>query len=97
MPKNRQAYFLTVDWCGQGRRGVFASARGVGFRKDGGPHTDEEIREILGLFEMVLNPESRLLTFNELAKYNRWHPFEEYSGRYGVVLRADQVVGCCDA
>lgn len=79
-------YFLTVDWCRQDRRGVFCSKDGKAFPKDT-PHTREEMDEILGLFWMILSPQSTLLTQWELAMYNQYTPLDEYSGVYGVARK----------
>jgi hypothetical protein len=83
---NVERYFLTVDWCKQGKRGIFCSANGKAFPKDE-PHTQEEMDEILGLFWLVLNPQSTLITEEEIKEYNRWTPLDEYSGAYGVARR----------
>lgn len=84
-----QAYFLTVDWCKKGRRGVFCDAEGRGYRKNGEPHTHEEMAGILGLFWLVLSPESTLLTIGELAEYTYWYPLAEYSNMFGVALKKE--------
>ena len=44
-----QAYFLTVDWCDKGRRGIFCSAQGQAYRKDA-LHTDDEMFDISARF-----------------------------------------------
>lgn len=82
-------YFLTVDWCNKGRRGVFCSGRGQAFWKneEDGPHTEDEMFEILGVFEMVLSPQSILLSEDELKEYNQYYPLEEYSGEYGYAAK----------
>ena len=43
-------YFLTVEWCSDGHRGIFCHQDGIPFRKDGEPHTEEEMDGILGPF-----------------------------------------------
>lgn len=82
-------YFLTVDWCRQGRRGVFCSRSGGAFIKDDAPHTREEMDEILGLFWVVLSPKSESFTEEQLAQHAQWTPLDEYSGAYGVARRAE--------
>jgi hypothetical protein len=77
------AYFLTVDWCKQGNRGVFCSGDGSAFRSEE-EHTMAEMQAILGPFWLVLNPQSQLFTENELAAYNQYRPLDEYSGAYGI-------------
>ena len=87
-------YFLTVDWCNKGHRGVFCSKNGQAFSKDGEPHTPEEIFEILDMFEMILSPKSELLTIEELKEYNQYYPLAEYSGIYGYATKKiDSVSG----
>lgn len=83
-------YFLTVDWCRQDRRGVFCGGGGEAFSKDK-PHTREEMDEILGLFWMILDPQSTPLTEEELKEYSQWTPLAEYSGAYGVARRAERI------
>ena len=79
-------WFLTVDRCGEGRRGVFCNTRGTGYSSEI-QHTRDEMGEILGVFELILNPQSVLLTEDELAEYNRWLPLDEYSQAFGVAYR----------
>ena len=82
-----QRYFVTVDWCKSGNRGVFCDAEGNSYPKDDEPHTHEEMAEILDLFWLVLSPESTLLTIEQLSEYTYWYPLAEYSNQLGVVLR----------
>ena len=79
-------YFLTVDWCSKGKRGIFSDSEGNAFPKDT-PHTDDEIYGILDMFSLVLSPESTQLSEAELKKYTMWHPLAEYSNRYGYVIK----------
>ena len=79
-------YFLTVDWCNKGHRGIFCDNRGGPFSKVDEPHTTEEMDGILGLFWMVLSPASVLMTEAEVAKHNQWYPLEEYSNVYGYAV-----------
>lgn len=78
-------YFLTVDRCNQGRRGLFCDRTGASFIKDT-PHTDEEMHEILGLFHIVLNPKSELFTENDLKRFTKWIPLAEYHYGYGIAV-----------
>lgn len=87
MRNEESAYFLTVDWCAQGHRGVFCNSQGGPYRKDEGPHTEEEMYEILGPFFLVLAPESQLFTVSELSEFSRWTPLAEYLGRFGVAQK----------
>ena len=80
-------YFLTVDWCSKGNRGVYASKKGNAFGKEFGPHTAREMEEILDCFHLILNPKSLPFTEEELATYRRFVPLAEYSNEYGVVFK----------
>ena len=80
-------YFLTVDWCNKGNRGVFCSAGGSPFSKES-THTKEEMIEILGVFEMILNPKSEPFTPEELKEYHRYRPLAEYTNHYGVASKS---------
>ena len=79
-------YFLTVDWCNKDNRGVFCSTDGNPFSKEEA-HTEDEMAEILGHFEIILNPKSEPFTQEELAKYHRFVPLAEYTNQYGVALK----------
>lgn len=81
-----QAYFLTVDWCNKGARGVFCGKDGSSFRKER-PHTEIEMLTILGPFWIILKPKSELFTYKELEEYTRWRSLDEYSGQYGIALK----------
>ena len=80
-------YFLTVDWCGKGNRGIFCDQDGQAFSKDEEPHTPDEMWKILGMFEMVLAPESTALTEKEVAEHQWWFPLKEYSSVYGYATK----------
>jgi hypothetical protein len=80
-------YFLTVEWCNSGKRGVFCSAAGNPFAEDDSPHTDEEMQDILGPFWMILSPKSELITKDDLTAYTLFRPLAEYSNAYGIALR----------
>ena len=82
---SEQRYFLTVDWCNKGRRGIFCSLDGRPFSKET-KHTDDEMGEILGLFDMVLAPKSILMTEEEVAKHREFYPLGEYSNQYGYAV-----------
>lgn len=86
-------YFLTVDWCSKGCRGVFCSNSGQAFWKseEAGPHAPDEMFEILGPFDLVLSPESILISEEELKEYNQYYPLAEYSNMYGYA--AKKIVG----
>lgn len=80
-----QAYFLTVDWCNQGKRGIFCNSDGQCFRKEE-PHTEDEMFDILGAFDLVLSPKSELFTIEQVKKFTRWVPLAEYSNQFGIAL-----------
>ena len=81
-------YILTVDWCDQGKRGVFADTQGQCFWKseEDGSHTEDEMWKILGAFDMILSPKSILISEEEMKAYIYFIPLKEYSEAYGIVL-----------
>ena len=81
-------FFLTVDWCSKGSRGVFSSREGNSFSKET-PHTEDEIWDILGAFDLILNPQSTQLSEMELKEYHKWYPLAEYSNQYGYAVRVE--------
>lgn len=83
-------WFLTVEWCHSGERGVFCSASGGGFQKRE-PHTLEEMDVILGPFSLVLGPKSIEMTPEELEEYTYYRPLAEYSMQYGIALKQENV------
>lgn len=82
-------WFLTVDWCSKGNRGVFCNLEGQSFGKDT-QHTEDEMWEILGPFEMILSPQSIELSEDELKKYHLFRPLAEYSNQYGYACKGDK-------
>ena len=80
-------WFLTVDWCGKGNRGIFCSASGNSFSKET-QHSEDEMWEILGAFSLILNPQSVELSEAELKEYHRYYPLAEYSRQYGIVRKS---------
>lgn len=79
-------WFLTVDWCDKGKRGIFANINGNAFSKET-RHTKDEMWEILDAFSMILNPQSVELDEEELKQYHRFYPLAEYSNQYGIVRK----------
>ena len=79
-------WFLTVDWCKKGTRGIFADVNGNSFSKES-QHTEDEIWEILDAFAMILSPQSIELSEDELKEYHKFYPLAEYSNQYGVVCK----------
>lgn len=84
-----QRYFLTVSWC-KGPRGIFCGKAGGAFSKDE-PHTQAEMTHILGPFWLILNPQSDLLTAEQVAEYSAFRPLAEYSDQYGIALMVEQI------
>jgi hypothetical protein len=82
-------YFLTVDWCERGRRGVFCNGKGQS-QPQKGKHTQEEIQKILGPFWMILSPKSIPLTEKQLGEYTQWYPLEEYSSVWGIAEKEER-------
>ena len=79
-------WFLTVDWCRKGNRGIFCNADGNSFSKET-QHTDDEMWGILDAFSLILAPESLELSEDELKEYHLFVPLAEYSDQYGVAVR----------
>ncbi len=84
--QNGKRWFLTVEWCNNGKRGIFANKKGGAFSKET-QHTYDEMWEILDAFLMILNPQSIELSEVELKEYKRFVPLAEYSNQYGIVLK----------
>jgi hypothetical protein len=82
-------YVLTVDWCNQGKRGIFSNRQGHCFWKEEteGEHTEDEMWEILGMFDLVLSPKSELISDEEMKEYRWFTPLDEYSQMYGIVRK----------
>lgn len=81
MPETR--YFVTVAWCHNKWRGPFVNREGTGYSSET-RHTETEMREILGPFWLILNPQSTPFTADELAKYTVLHPLAEYQHAFGI-------------
>jgi hypothetical protein len=79
-------WFLTVDWCNNGKRGIFANKNGNSFSKES-QHTEEEMWSILDAFAIILNPQSIELNENELKEYHKFYPLAEYTNEYGIVRK----------
>ena len=84
----RKRYFITVERCNDGKRGIFCDRQGIGFPQDT-QHTTEEMNKLLGLFFLILNPKSEPFTENEIKKFSRWIPLAEYKNNYGVAIKPD--------
>jgi len=84
-------YLVTVEWCSDEHRGIFCNVEGQCFRKDGEPHTQEEMDSCLGPFTLILNPKSEPFTEEEVAQYTHFRPLAEYSNEYGIALRREVI------
>lgn len=85
MPEVKR-WFLTVDWCNQGKRGIFCKNDGSSFAQDE-PFNEDRMWDILNAFQLILYPQSILLSATELKEYSQWHPLAEYSNVYGYVIK----------
>lgn len=84
--KMESRYFITVEWCKDGKRGVFCDAKGRPFSKET-EHSTEEMNEILGAFEIILSPKSEPFTQEELKEFNQFRPLAEYTNQYGIAFK----------
>jgi len=80
-------YFLTVDWCNKGQRGIFCDKEGKGFWKDNELHTAKEMQDILGLFFVILNPKSEPFTEEQIKQFNTFRPLAEYKNQFGIAIK----------
>jgi hypothetical protein len=81
-------WFLTVDWCNKGNRGIFCNLQGGSFGKDT-KHTEDEMCDILGPFSLILDPQSIELDEDGLKEYHLFTPLAEYSGQFGIACKGD--------
>lgn len=84
-------YFLAVNWCNKVKRGIFCSKTGIPFSQNH-PFTEEESWNILGPFNLILNPQSLELTEEELKTYRKWYPLAEYSNEFGVAYKSEPAI-----
>ena len=80
-------HFLTVRWCNKGQRGIFCDNTGAPVAKDAAPFTETEMRDELSVFTMILAPESREMTLEEVAKHKWWRPLAEFSNKFGIAVQ----------
>lgn len=80
-----ERYFITVEWCNNGIRGIFCDGTGGTFSKET-EHTEEEIQNYVGPFSLILSPKSEPFTEEELKKYNKWRPLAEYKQYFGIAF-----------
>ena len=84
-------WFLTVDWCKQGERGLFTDSNGKGFWESR-PHTEEEMRNILFPFAMILAPQSLPFAKEDFVGVSDWHSLGEYCDNYGYAILPKDVL-----
>ena len=87
MSNEKTRHFLTVEWCNNGRRGIFCSATGIPYAKDT-PLTTDEMNTYLDPFFIILAPKSIELSEQELSEYHLFIPLAEYSEAFGIVYKA---------
>jgi hypothetical protein len=92
----KKRWFLTVDWCSQGKRGIFCSREGEAFGQET-PHTEEEIMKILDVFFLVLSPKSVEMSFEEVMEHTYWHPLGEFVFQYGYATKPEPGVAILES
>ena len=91
MTPELKRWFITVDWCHKENRGIFCNIGGGAFSQET-QHTEDAMWEILGPFDLILNPQSLALSEDELKEYNRFIPLAEYSMQYGIALKSSKLM-----
>ena len=85
--KKDKRFFLTVEWCGNGHRGILCETGGGAFSKES-QHSQEDIIEPLGRFWMILNPKSEQFSEEEIKEFTKFVSLAEYKHQYGIALKA---------
>lgn len=91
---SEKKWYITVERNNSGIRGIFTDFHGVGFwrTEEEGQHTDDQMGEAVGLFWIVLDPKSVLISADELRNYNRFIPLGEFKGVYGIAVTTEQAI-----
>lgn len=76
-------FYITVEKCNQGKRGIFCRSDGTAFFKPT-IHSEDEMWEVLCPFDLILAPKSEPYTEEELKQFNVFIPLAEYSNVYGI-------------
>lgn len=76
-------WFIFVEYCKNGHRGIFCSRHGEVCVQDE-EHTPDEMAEMVGMFWLILDPTSVALTEKELAEYTLFVPLAEYTNVWGI-------------
>ena len=85
-------WFLTVDWCKQGKRGLFISSRGKGIWEEH-EQKQEEIFDAMDMFYLILAPESLPFVESEIVGLTgEWFPLEEYRNHWGYMPLAPELL-----
>ena len=95
MSEETNGFALTVDWCNEGRRGLFVS-RDMNVVMWHEKPTDDEIWQCLGAFELILAPQ--VIEIEDAALLNdyvSWTPLKEYSSAFGIARKAEQKQSNC--
>ena len=87
MAEETKTYFLTVEWCNVGHRGIFCATSGQAFPSVGEAHTSLDMQQILGPLWVILSPTSVAMTPEEVAEYTRFIPLAEYTNQFGVAIK----------
>jgi len=81
-------WFITVDYCKEGHRGIFCSRDGSTPVQDH-EHTYEELWEALDCFYLILDPKSEAFTEKEAHEYHLWTPLPEYMNVWGILRKEE--------
>jgi len=82
-------FFITVEWCRNGRRGIFTRNDGNTWNKVDEPHTEVEMFDHMGVFAFILDPQSELFTIEQVKERNCFVALAEYSEQYGIAMTED--------
>ena len=83
-------YLLTVSWCNNGKRGLFANRSGKVYFEDQ-PLNENATWQILGPFDLILDPKWIEMTEDEAKQYTMWFPLAEYQNQWGIVYKPEDV------
>ncbi len=89
-------WFLTVDWCRQGKRGLFTDSQGKGYWLTR-PHTEDEMFALLGVFDLILSPTSLPFTIENLRVIDLWESLSEYKHHFGIAILPKDVLATVTA
>ena len=84
--QNITRHFITVEYCGDGNRGIFCTRMGSPAVQDEA-FTDKEMQGFCGAFFLILSPRSEEMDQETLSKYTHWYPLKEYQDEWGIALK----------